>query len=123
VGRPAGKRPLGRPKFRKEDNIRMDGTEWWSWQQTAPKLSVGTMAGSNLLTLPSRQIGYLLKQSERCMTRSSSLLGSPAMIITGTPVAMVTTHNLSPCLDDMLRLQWWSSTFLALPSTHFLGPS
>jgi hypothetical protein len=28
VGRPAGKRPLGRPKFRKEDNIRMDGTEW-----------------------------------------------------------------------------------------------
>jgi hypothetical protein len=28
VGRPEGKRPLGRPRIRKEDNIKMDGTEW-----------------------------------------------------------------------------------------------
>ena len=32
VGKPEGKRPLGRPRSRREDNIKMDlqEVEWWS---------------------------------------------------------------------------------------------
>jgi hypothetical protein len=29
VGRPEGKRPLGRPRLRREDNIKMDHREIW----------------------------------------------------------------------------------------------
>jgi hypothetical protein len=29
VGKPEGKRPLGRPRLRWEDNIRMDGSGLW----------------------------------------------------------------------------------------------
>ena len=46
VGRPEGKRPLGRPRRRWEDNIKMDLQEvgggrgdWWSW------LRIGTGGG------------------------------------------------------------------------------
>jgi hypothetical protein len=39
VGRPEGKRPLGRPRRRWEDNIKMDlreiGIEWANWIQLA----------------------------------------------------------------------------------------
>jgi hypothetical protein len=39
VGRPEGKRPLGRPRHRWEDNIKMDlaeiGIEWANWIQLA----------------------------------------------------------------------------------------
>jgi hypothetical protein len=39
VGRPEGKRPLGRPRRRLEDNIEMDlretGIEWANWIQLA----------------------------------------------------------------------------------------
>jgi hypothetical protein len=33
VGKPEGRRPLGRPRRRWEDNIKMDFTEveWWAW--------------------------------------------------------------------------------------------
>ena len=35
IGKPAGKRPLGRPRRRLEDNIRMDlkeiGIDTWNW--------------------------------------------------------------------------------------------
>jgi hypothetical protein len=33
VGRPEGRRPLGRPRCRWEDNIKMDLQEvvWWAW--------------------------------------------------------------------------------------------
>ena len=44
VGKPEGKRPLGRPRHRWEDNIRMDlqevgGSGDWSW------LRIGTGGG------------------------------------------------------------------------------
>jgi hypothetical protein len=46
VGRPEGKRPLGRPRRRWKDNIKMDLQEWegvvgtgWSW------LRIGTGGG------------------------------------------------------------------------------
>ena len=46
VGKPEGKRPLGRPRRRWEDNIKMDLQEWagvvgtgWSW------LRIGTDGG------------------------------------------------------------------------------
>ena len=46
VGKPEGKRPLGRPRRRWEDNIKMDLQEvgvgrgdWWSW------LRIGTGGG------------------------------------------------------------------------------
>jgi hypothetical protein len=39
VGRPKGKRPLGRPRYRWEDNIKLDlremGINWASWIQLA----------------------------------------------------------------------------------------
>jgi hypothetical protein len=39
VGRPEGKRPLGRPRRRWEDNIKMDlreiGIDWVNWIQLA----------------------------------------------------------------------------------------
>jgi hypothetical protein len=42
VGRPEGKRPLGRPRRRWEDNIKMDnrerGTDGANWIQLAPLL-------------------------------------------------------------------------------------
>ena len=46
VGKPEGKRPLRRPRRRREDNIKMDlqdmggaGGDWWSW------LRIGTGGG------------------------------------------------------------------------------
>ena len=46
VGKPEGKRPLGRPRHRWENNIKMDLHEWervvgtgWSW------LRIGTVGG------------------------------------------------------------------------------
>ena len=46
VGKPEGKRPLGRPRRRWEDNIKMDFRKWegivgtgWSW------LRIGTGGG------------------------------------------------------------------------------
>jgi len=46
VGKPEGKRPLGRPRCRWEDNIKMDFRKWegivgtgWSW------LRIGTGGG------------------------------------------------------------------------------
>jgi hypothetical protein len=39
VERPEGKRPLGRPRHRREDNIKLDlrkiGIEWANWIQLA----------------------------------------------------------------------------------------
>jgi hypothetical protein len=39
VGKPEGKRPLGRPRLRWEDNIKMDlqvvGLECWDWIESA----------------------------------------------------------------------------------------
>jgi hypothetical protein len=39
VGRPEGKRPLGRPKLKWEDNIKLDlretGIDWANWIQLA----------------------------------------------------------------------------------------
>jgi len=49
VGKPEGKRPLGRPRRRWEDNIKMDLREWegvmtgWSW------LRIGTDGGHLLI--------------------------------------------------------------------------
>ena len=41
VGKPGGKRPLGKPKLRWEDNIKMDLQEW----------DVGVWAGSSWLRI------------------------------------------------------------------------
>ena len=39
VGKPEGKRPLGRPRLRCEDNIKMDlqevGASWGDWMELA----------------------------------------------------------------------------------------
>jgi hypothetical protein len=47
VGRPEGKRPLGRPRRRREDNIKMDLQEvgWEAWTGLI-WLRIGTVAGA-----------------------------------------------------------------------------
>jgi hypothetical protein len=46
VGTPEGKRPLGRPKHRWEDNIKMDLREvgWWAWTESI-RCRTGTGGG------------------------------------------------------------------------------
>jgi hypothetical protein len=41
VGRPEGKRPLGRPRFRWEDNIKMDLRDRWGFSF----LGIGSVGG------------------------------------------------------------------------------
>jgi hypothetical protein len=47
VGNPEGKKPLGRPKHRWEDNIKMTLQEWHVGVWTGPSwLSIGTDGGN-----------------------------------------------------------------------------
>jgi hypothetical protein len=43
VGKPEGKRPLGRPRRRWVDNIKMDGMEWIGWIWLRIGASVGLL--------------------------------------------------------------------------------
>jgi len=46
VEKPEGKRPLGRPKCRQKDNIRMDLQEMgWGWGLDSSGLEYGSLVG------------------------------------------------------------------------------